>query len=116
MILQARYRDLANRHYERPRDWTVECMTFKVEDYTEEEQFSAVPPNEFVCPLTMELMKDPVVLTDGFTYEREAITHWLQTSNRSPRTNLALDSTTVIQNMAIKIQIREWKDAHRVQA
>ena len=33
----------------------------------------AVPPNIFVCPITQELMQDPVIAIDGHTYEKTAI-------------------------------------------
>jgi hypothetical protein len=45
----------------------------------------------FTCPLTRELFQDPVILCDGFTYERSAIQHWLDLGNRrSPMTNIEL--------------------------
>ena len=33
--------------------------------------------NDFECPITMEIMDDPVICCDGFTYERRAIEEWL---------------------------------------
>jgi hypothetical protein len=30
-------------------------------------------PASFYCPITAEIMKDPVIATDGNTYERNAI-------------------------------------------
>ena len=47
---------------------------------------------EHRCPMTLELMVDPVAAPDGRLYEREAITRWLDTTNRvvvgrSPATN-----------------------------
>ncbi|KAJ4455936.1 hypothetical protein PAPYR_9020 [Paratrimastix pyriformis] len=42
-----------------------------------------VPP-EFCCPITQEIMSDCVVASDGETYERVAITRWLQQNARSP--------------------------------
>ena len=47
---------------------------------------------EHRCPITLELMVDPVAAPDGRLYEREAITRWLDTTNRvvvgrSPATN-----------------------------
>ena len=47
---------------------------------------------EHRCPITLELLVDPVVAPDGRLYEREAITRWLDTTNRvvvgrSPATN-----------------------------
>jgi hypothetical protein len=31
------------------------------------------PPAEFLCSTTLEIMKDPTVMSDGYTYERSAI-------------------------------------------
>lgn len=39
------------------------------------------------CPITYQRITDPVVAADGQTYEREAITQWMQQSDRSPFTN-----------------------------
>ena len=45
----------------------------------------------FTCPLTKEIFHDPVVLSDGFTYERSAIQQWFDLGNRrSPMTNIEL--------------------------
>lgn len=32
--------------------------------------------DEFLCPITFELMIDPVIASDGHTYERSAIEKW----------------------------------------
>jgi hypothetical protein len=48
----------------------------------------------FTCPLTREIFRDPVILSDGFTYEREAIQSWLNLGHRrSPMTNMELANT-----------------------
>jgi hypothetical protein len=44
------------------------------------------------CPISLELMEDPVIALDGHTYEREAIEKWFECSNSSPLTNEKLDS------------------------
>ena len=46
--------------------------------------------DEFLCPITFEIMQDPVVAADGHSYERSAITKWMQTKDNSPRTGEAL--------------------------
>ena len=35
------------------------------------------------CPISMEIMRDPVLAADGFTYERNAIADWLSRGNAS---------------------------------
>lgn len=38
----------------------------------------SVPPHELMCPITLQLFRDPVLLVgSGYTYEREAINEWL---------------------------------------
>ena len=41
-------------------------------------------PWAFECPLTLEVMEDPVVAADGNTYERYAIEEWFEKSNGAP--------------------------------
>ena len=36
-----------------------------------------VPPHEFICPLTHEIMSDPVTLLTGMTYDRHSIKNWI---------------------------------------
>lgn len=43
-------------------------------------------------------MQNPVVLEDGFTYERAAIETWLVKHDTSPMTGLTLKSTKLISN------------------
>lgn len=57
----------------------------------------------FTCPLTREVFHDPVMLSDGFTYEREAIQKWLDLGNRrSPMTNMELTDLKLTPNNIIK--------------
>ena len=43
-------------------------------------------PPAFICPITQELMEEPVVTQDGQTYERHAIEYWLRDHDTSPLT------------------------------
>jgi hypothetical protein len=40
--------------------------------------------SSFLCPITHELMTDPVIDPDGNSYERLAIESWLQQHSTSP--------------------------------
>ncbi|XP_051760723.1 WD repeat, SAM and U-box domain-containing protein 1-like [Ctenopharyngodon idella] len=69
-------------------------------------------PDEFLCPITRELMKDPVIAADGYSYEREAIESWINTPNRSsPMTNLPLQTTILTANRSLKMAIQRWKSS-----
>lgn len=47
-------------------------------------QYSAPIPDDFKCPITCDIMVNPVVTADGFSYEEAAITEWLSKHNTSP--------------------------------
>jgi len=68
-------------------------------------------PNDFLCPLSMEIFKDPVIALDGHTYEREMIQKWFNqdSSLRSPKTNKLLEQNMLIPNHTLKIVIEDWK-------
>ncbi|KAF8396369.1 hypothetical protein HHK36_017986 [Tetracentron sinense] len=34
-------------------------------------------PQYFICPISLQIMKDPVTVVTGITYDRESIEHWL---------------------------------------
>ena len=64
--------------------------------------------DSFQCPLTMEVMRDPVITVDGQTYERTEIEKWFALGNRtSPLTGEELPSTNLLPNIALRKAIRE---------
>lgn len=68
----------------------------------------------FVCPLTKQVMRDPVTLENGQTYEREAIEKWFRECKESgrklvcPLTLHELKSTELNPSMALRNTIEEW--------
>ena len=67
-------------------------------------------PNEYLCPITMDVMHDPVLAMDGHSYERTAIEKWLRTSQKSPKTNALLPSKMLLLNHALRAMIIEWRE------
>ena len=65
-------------------------------------------PAEFNCPISFAPMKDPVVASDGHSYERAEIERWLRGSDRSPITGLPLESTALFPN----VNLRQRIEAH----
>ena len=61
-----------------------------------------------------QLLVDPVIAADGFTYEREAIELWLQGHDTSPRTNQPLEHKLVIPNMMARQQVIAWCEQNGV--
>lgn len=66
-------------------------------------------PHEYKCPITMELMRDPVVAEDGHTYERKVIEQHLSVRLKSPMTNAVLSTKMVFPNHLLRSMIRNHK-------
>ncbi|XP_047174561.1 U-box domain-containing protein 33-like isoform X1 [Vigna umbellata] len=66
-------------------------------------------PSFFLCPISQEIMNDPQVAADGFTYERKAISEWLDNGHEtSPMTNLKLSYLHLTPNHALRLAIQGW--------
>ncbi|GFP94883.1 U-box domain-containing protein 21 [Phtheirospermum japonicum] len=66
-------------------------------------------PTHFQCPISLDLMKDPVSLSTGITYDRESIEKWIESGNATcPVTNQVLRNFDQIPNHAIRKMIQEW--------
>jgi len=59
-------------------------------------------PAECFCPISYELMTDPVQAADGHSYERAAITRWLLQSNKSPLSGAVLATVALTPNHALR--------------
>lgn len=66
----------------------------------------------FACPITKELLKDPVTTVDGHTYERAAIKQWFDDGNRtSPLTGAQLLTTHLRPNHLLRSMIESLQGA-----
>ncbi|XP_052254311.1 WD repeat, SAM and U-box domain-containing protein 1-like isoform X9 [Dreissena polymorpha] len=66
-------------------------------------------PDEYLCPITREIMKDPVICSDGYSYERAAIASWMNKGkNCSPMTNAVLTSKDLTPNRSLKMLIQRY--------
>ena len=63
--------------------------------------------DEFVCPITCELLREPTIAMDGFTYEKNAIERWFSSRSVSPRSGQAIDNTILIPNFNLKMIIQD---------
>jgi len=61
----------------------------------------------YCCPITGEIMKEPVVAADGYSYEKQAILEWLSKNNTSPMTLLPLPHKNLTANYALQSLIKE---------
>lgn len=71
-------------------------------------------PKHFLCPISLDLMKDPVTMSSGITYDRESIEKWLQGENFTcPVTSQVLKSFDLIPNHALRRLIQDWSVENR---
>ena len=65
-------------------------------------------PSQYLCPITGEIMEDPVTTADGHAYERAAIAQWLQAHDTSPVTNAQLPHRKLAPAHALRQLIEEF--------
>jgi len=69
----------------------------------------AAVPEHFLCPISSEIMRDPVVLASGQTYDRRFIQEWLSAGNRTcPQTQQVLSNTIITPNHLVRSMISQW--------
>ncbi|XP_054799196.1 U-box domain-containing protein 4-like isoform X2 [Prosopis cineraria] len=80
------------------------------------QSYSPVPvPLDFCCPLSLELMKDPVIVSSGQTYERAFIKNWIDLGlDVCPKTRQTLTHTNLIPNYTVKALITNWCELNNV--
>ena len=60
-----------------------------------------------ICPITQEIMVEPVIAFDGQSYEKTAIEQWFQSNNKSPSNGTELSSRILIANHSLRKLIAE---------
>ncbi|CAD6202847.1 unnamed protein product [Miscanthus lutarioriparius] len=71
-------------------------------------------PAHFRCPISLDLMRDPVTAPTGITYDRESIEAWLDTGRATcPVTHAPLRHEDLVPNHAIRRVIQDWCVANR---
>lgn len=64
------------------------------------------------CPITMELLKDPVMNTkSGLTYSRDAIERWLRTQSTDPQTRVPTTINDLVPNILVRQIIELYENA-----
>ncbi|KAL2339584.1 hypothetical protein Fmac_007524 [Flemingia macrophylla] len=65
----------------------------------------------FYCPISLDIMVDPVETSSGKTFDRSTIEKWFAEGNtHCPLTRLPLDTKILRPNKTLKQSIQEWKD------
>ncbi|XP_077246322.1 plant U-Box 15 [Tasmannia lanceolata] len=73
-------------------------------------------PNDFLCPISLEIMTDPVIVATGQTYERSSIQKWLDSNHRTcPKTGQTLVHLLLAPNYALRNLISQWCEKNQVE-
>ncbi|XP_010247268.1 PREDICTED: U-box domain-containing protein 28 [Nelumbo nucifera] len=69
-------------------------------------------PSFFKCPISLDVMKSPVSLCTGVTYDRSSIQQWLDSGNNTcPATMQVLQSKDFVPNHTLHRLIQIWSDS-----
>ena len=66
-------------------------------------------PEEFLCPISLCVMTDPVIAQDTITYERSSIEKWLKAHGTSPHTRETMDVARLTPNRALLASIQSYR-------
>lgn len=67
-------------------------------------------PEDFLCPITLEPMKDPVCTVAGNTYDRVNISAWFRTHNTDPVSGTKMNSKKLVPNNLLRRLIADALD------
>lgn len=74
------------------------------------------PPDDFKCPISLELMRDPVIVSTGQTYDRQFIEQWLKEGHKTcPKTQQVLSHPVLIPNYSLRSLIQQWCESEGVE-
>lgn len=84
------------------REYVVTLEKFKTID-------GILIPSHFRCPLSLEVMSDPVIIASGQSYEKAAIQKWLDHGlGTCPKTGHKLSHKNLTPNHTVKALITSW--------
>lgn len=70
-------------------------------------------PDCFLCPISTKLIRDPVVVATGQTYDRKFIQAWLDAGHRTcPKTQQILPHFVLTPNYLLGMMIQQWCQAN----
>lgn len=74
-----------------------------------------LPPEELRCPISLQLMHDPVIIASGQTYERICIEKWFSDGHSTcPKTQQMLSHLCLTPNYCVKGLVSNWCEQNGV--
>ncbi|KAI5077620.1 hypothetical protein GOP47_0007444 [Adiantum capillus-veneris] len=109
-----------NKNDEELLNLLILLVTQMSDDLAEQKHLQAqedgvIIPADLRCPLSLELMSDPVIVASGQTYERAYIQQWLDQGNTTcPKSRQTLNHFNLINNFTVKALIASWCEQNGV--
>ncbi|KAK8655426.1 hypothetical protein V6N13_108002 [Hibiscus sabdariffa] len=73
------------------------------------EGFKGINVDDLKCPISLEMMSDPVTLSSGHTYDRCSILKWFRSGNAAcPKTGQKLINTALVPNLVLRGIIQQY--------
>ncbi|KAL3837764.1 hypothetical protein ACJIZ3_022355 [Penstemon smallii] len=80
-----------------------------------DQSFSQNIPDEFRCPISLDLMNDPVIAASGHTYDRISIAQWINSGHHTcPKSGQRLIHMALIPNYALKSLLHQWREENNI--
>ncbi|KAG2666685.1 hypothetical protein I3760_15G074900 [Carya illinoinensis] len=106
--LLRKYGEIIGRYQD--HDSHMQCDETRADDFGTPE-----PPKEFKCPITMQVMHDPMIIASGKTFERFWIERWFNEGNQTcPITHMKLDNLFMTPNSILKELISAWSSRQEI--
>ena len=64
--------------------------------------------DDFFCPITHQVMEDPVITSNGKTYERKAIENWFSKNSKCPLTLTHIEDKRLIPDLVLRQSIKKF--------
>ncbi|KAK1324733.1 U-box domain-containing protein 17 [Acorus calamus] len=82
---------------------------------SEEEEEAIAVPKDFCCPISLDLMRDPVIVSTGQTYDRASIVRWMEEGHSTcPNSGQTLKHHRLVPNRTLRSLLSQWCAAHDV--
>ncbi|XP_072984742.1 U-box domain-containing protein 4 [Typha latifolia] len=66
-------------------------------------------PTDFCCPISLDLMREPVIVSTGQTYDRASIVQWMEEGHYTcPNSGQSLSHNRLVPNRALRNLISQW--------
>lgn len=66
---------------------------------------SGSTPIEFTCPISMDIMTDPVIVQCGHTFDKESLENWLRSNSVCPTCRVNVNRNEISTNFSLKSMI-----------